>query len=565
MARLSHSVTNVWVLRPAPTARKGRYFWLINHPGCKAFSTCRRFLFASPTPNGNTLPNVPPLALIERLIACALLLVALFPVFRLACTPNFRLKLRAFPGASRALTLALLGAVAGILALTLFLPNLLRPVAVATALLLIAMWWRARPSHGRARGLPPGSLALLPVGQWTNRDYYEKQAARFGPIFKASHVLKPTICVVGMDNAAALFREHADAVQPDPIPSSRFVQRGFLRYMSDPDHAAYRALFREAFSREVVEQCLPQMTDLALAGILRLANAAPTNDANPQTLGDHIHQIVFEIITAVFHGVSPDSPEFAILESTCRVADVNRAAQTPAAAVREALDRAFATIRTLGETIRRDDAAGKIPQPSFLSQLLDAKPDALDDPAILGNLVFIPMTASLDTAGMLTWAIKLLSLNPRWIERLRTPDPQSPGEPLARRVIRETLRMEQSEYLVRILSRDVRFRGHLLPKGWLLRICTRESHRNSADFVNPDTFDPDRFLTRAHRAASYAPFGLGARACLGEQLTLAIGSIFLTEMAANLDWTISSDGPDEYNGFHWCPSRRFRLKFAKRP
>ena len=39
--------------------------------------------------------------------------------------------------------------------------------------------------------------------------------------------------------------------------------------------------------------------------------------------------------------------------------------------------------------------------------------------------------------------------------------------------------------------------GFRLPRGWLLRICVHESHRDPAVFEHPEVFDPDRFLRRA--------------------------------------------------------------------
>jgi cytochrome P450 len=43
-------------------------------------------------------------------------------------------------------------------------------------------------------------------------------------------------------------------------------------------------------------------------------------------------------------------------------------------------------------------------------------------------------------------------------------DPE-PGE-LARRIVRETLRLEQSEYLMRQARRTIHWRGFVIPRGW---------------------------------------------------------------------------------------------------
>jgi hypothetical protein len=40
-------------------------------------------------------------------------------------------------------------------------PVLLHGVALITAVILVAAWWRGRPQYGRMRGWPPGSLKAM--------------------------------------------------------------------------------------------------------------------------------------------------------------------------------------------------------------------------------------------------------------------------------------------------------------------------------------------------------------------------------------------------------------------
>ena len=68
----------------------------------------------------------------------------------------------------------------------------------------------------------------------------------------------------------------------------------------------------------------------------------------------------------------------------------------------------------------------------------------------------------------------------------------SAGRSIGERVIRESLRLEQSEYLARRTTADIRFHGYRFPKGWRVRICIREGHRSADAFDRPDEFDPDR-------------------------------------------------------------------------
>ena len=116
--------------------------------------------------------------------------------------------------------------------------------------------------------------------------------------------------------------------------------------------------------------------------------------------------------------------------------------------------------------------------------------------------------------------------------------------------------------MLRRLLEDVEFDGMKLPKGWLVRLCVRESHLSKADYENPMDFDPKRFIGKKSTVKEYAPFGYGAHGCNGIALNDVICRAFLKTLAAGFDWRITQDGPLE-RGFrhwsHWQPSSALRI------
>src|SRR5262245_49520604 len=125
-------------------------------------------------------------------------------------------------------------------------PDLLRPMAATALVVTGAALWRARPDYGRKNGLPPGSLRIAPLGPWTDRDYFARDAARFGPVFKTSMLVSPTVCVVGLRAASDLFVQHDQWLAPPTRRIDRYIPRGFIRSMNDADHAKYAPLLRSA-------------------------------------------------------------------------------------------------------------------------------------------------------------------------------------------------------------------------------------------------------------------------------------------------------------------------------
>ena len=130
-------------------------------------------------------------------------------------------------------------------------------------------------------------------------------------------------------------------------------------------------------------------------------------------------------------------------------------------------------------------------------------------------------------------------------------------------MVRETLRLDQSEFLLRRVKRPIRWGEFDIPAGWFVRVCVQESHRSPAAFDDPERFDPERFLQPPDRAR-YSPFGVYRRLCPGEHLSRAIGAHLIVELASGYDLEIIGDGPPEFSGFHWRPSPRFRVRLVAR-
>src|SRR5678816_2489326 len=74
---------------------------------------------------------------------------------------------------------------------------------------------------------------------------------------------------------------------------------------------------------------------------------------------------------------------------------------------------------------------------------------------VQSNLIYIVQNARNDTAGLLVWVLKMLGDHPAWADQLRS----SVSTDLAKRIIQETLRLEQSEFLFRIAQADLRWEG----------------------------------------------------------------------------------------------------------
>ena len=494
------------------------------------------------------------------------LLVAPWPFWRLAASSPVR--------ARRRDQLVLAGAlgtyVVVVVTLAAVWPAVLSAIAVVAAVAAVVLWWRSRVDHGRRGAVPPGRIRLHPLDLYDDPDYLLEEAKRHGPIFKIGATfpvptLTPIICVVGHDLGLELLRDHADALEVyPPFPASRFIPRSFLRSMNDQDHDRYAPLFRHAYARsadQAFERSVVASAQRLLAGMDAACDGAAGVD-----LGPYLRRFVFEVLARLHFGLEAGSPELDRLAERYRSLDVVGIARWMPQRTRER--RWSSLVDAVG---RRFDGGPVGTEPCVVAAALesagtaDGAGERGDERAtIVGNVLQMQESGTQDLTALLVWVVKHLGDHPDWVDRVRSgvgsAQEAGAGRSIGERVIRESLRLEQSEYLARRTTADIQFHGYRFPKGWRVRVCIREGHRSADAFDRPDVFDPDRWLDRTHPPTEYAPFGLYRHHCLAARLTQRVGAIFVEELARSYGLTITEDGPREHGRFHWRPSHRLRVR-----
>jgi len=497
------------------------------------------------------------------------LLVLMWPFVAAVANPSFR---RAYPRTAASLvglSLLCLVAIAGLLAYhTLWL----RPLAaVATCVIAVALW-QGRSTAGRTRGLPPGSLSLVPFGYLCHPFFIQQQANRYGPTFKMNQfgtaagpnprlrLWQPVVCVVGVDRALNLLRDHDAELFPTVAPFSRFIPKGYLRYMPEKEHARYRKAFQEAIKPAVIDANLPLIEQHLRSHLPVLAIDLGERGLAPEKA---LAELAFAWFMCLFFGLAPGDARMQSLRQRFAMIDV---ASDNDRQVREALDELGAILLEQAQSYVAPAPGGLRPAPSFLREMALADMDVLRDINTLRNLIYMAQASWIDFSGLLAWLFKTCCEGPTWVAQLRqeatsrvTPN----ATPLSLRFVQECLRLHQSEYLYRTLLADISLDGFTIPKGWLLRFCIRESHRDPAVFDRPNEFNPDRFLEHAPSRNEYSPFGASRIACLGIYLTQCLATRFLLALAENYDCSVVRDGPLEFRRWHWKPSSKFRARMVK--
>lgn len=503
----------------------------------------------------------------ELVLELIVLAAAPWPLLRLLLVRPFR---RALPRYVLTGGLLIAAYATVVVSAALLAPFLLRPVALLAAIGMVWMWFRARPAYGASKNLPPGSLAFLPSGPWVDHLFYLKQAQRYGPIFKSTQFLKPSVSVLGIERARALLREHDDEALRAPLRQYHWLLPcPFMRNMYGSQHEKYRRLFQRAFSKDAVRQC-----ELSLNRIARdaMRPAAGESGVRPAPL---MRATTHRMLVRLMLGVEPGSEEFAKLDALYDPieASIYRRAGRLLPVNRR---RATVAIQEVTEIISRKmvEVAGQLdggeePPPSFLRELVQSGEDVADDEVALFNLAVLASSGMVDVAALLVWILKMLCDNPSWQLRLREAlesgsEGDSDPDGLANRIVMETLRLHQSERLDREVVEDIVVDGYTIPKGWLLRVRISESHRNADVFKDPHAFNPDRFLDFRDQASEFAPLGMLKRSCIGDHATRGVARAFVRELVMGYDSTVVVGGPDEPLNWHWAPNRDLRVRLTER-
>lgn len=493
-------------------------------------------------------------------VEVAVLALAAWPAVRLLANPDFR---RVAPRQFIALAFVLSLGAAFVVGIAVARPSWLHVVALIGGSAMAASAWRARSERGVAWGLPPGSLSFTAsIEAIVDRTFYRERFARLGAVFKMLQFHRPAICVLGLERGHRLLSEHAESLGPAVLPFNRVISGGFLRYMDRATHAVYGGLFRRALSSGVVEGSRQALVASARRGLDAMAEACADSTTGTAAPGAFLERIVYESFLAVLFDIEPASESFDAFRvhyERLLERDISRPLSKKGTKALEALRRVvFEQAGRFDDRRLYEGETFEGPPGSSLEALLRADP-SMPDQTCVDNLIFILRISSGNVLALLHWCLHCLGRHPEWVDRLRVElaaeRAGAAGSELATRIVLETLRLHQSEYLYRVVRERFEFEGFVFPAGWTIRICVAESHRLPEQFEHAEVFNPDRFLSRDFSSNRYSPFGHGPHACNGVALTQAICRAVLEELTARFDWSVSGDGHYERDFRHWAHLR----------
>jgi cytochrome P450 len=401
--------------------------------------------------------------------------------------------------------------------------------------------------------LPPGELGDLDQIEKADRRYLIQAAARHGPIFKSTAWNDFWVCMIGLPLCTRFLQEHKDALLPVTLDLTHLFPKGFMRQMQGETHETYRAALNKALREDSPLRYSAQFEALVVEGLAAyIKDQHLETGSTPEAYISALNKISTGMLLKLFFGAALNTDYYEELTAGYKKLGPHGLVWNPG-------PRQEAAFKVLCASIRRKLAE----HPDRLDGIAArVNNQGLLDETMLGNLIYMVEMGRYDTHGLFRWLTKYAAEHPDYLQRIAQAETAVKEKSLARAFVLETLRMDQSERLVRRVQRDIDFDGFLIPKFSTVRLCLWESHKSEQVFPGPFQFDPQRFLSGNISKDQFSPFGLDHHHCPMSGSAIAMSEIFIRVLAREYTVDTVGDGAAARGAYHWEPAATFGVQLS---
>jgi len=332
------------------------------------------------------------------------------------------------------------------------------------------------------------------------------------------------------DGARAVFSAPPDTFEPlENNPVEPLLGSSSLILLGGSRHRRERKLLAPPFRGERM-----RAHGAAIRKIAREV-ARATRGPRPFAVQDLTREITVRVIIETVFGVQDPSRRALFERSIAALLEGYIAPLMIVPALRKRLggvgpwDRFVSARKKFRALLREEIAARRVASTEdatdILALLLELRYDdgsRPDDEAIVDQLCTLLVAGHDTTAIGLTWALYFLHEGRHTLARLRSEleggaDPVSrTSAPYLAAVCNEALRMHPVvPIVVRRLTKPLTICARELSVGDAVAVALPLLHRDPKLFPDPEVFRPERFLAWQPAPHEFAPFGGGARRCLG--------------------------------------------------
>ena len=409
--------------------------------------------------------------------------------------------------------------------------------------------------------LPAGKFVMLDAAEQADQKFLLKHSRKVGPVFKAVFDEKLCVCIIGLPLCRRFLQENWANLTPQTMDLSALFPEGFLRGMSGETHKKYRKATILAIDSELLSRDHSVIEEIVTDELAHYAENQQPGASPPEIYIQTLSTITSRVLLYIFFGACVGTERFAALMKMYNSLGPNGVVWS----IGEPQKKAFYEIRDyLLEHLEQQGGAEDLwMQQSIMGRMHNN--GALDETS-LGNLIYMVEMGRYDMHHLFRWLSKYAGENPGQLERIRDSEPRvndgniAPSEAF----VLETLRLNQSERLMRVVNRDIAFDGCHIPKNFMVRLCMWESHKLPGSFEDAFSFKPERFTAATPDKDQFSPFGMHQHSCPFADISTGLSAIFISILANNYTVEPIGNGPPARGEYHWQPANQFSVRLTQR-
>jgi cytochrome P450 len=203
---------------------------------------------------------------------------------------------------------------------------------------------------------------------------------------------------------------------------------------------------------------------------------------------------------------------------------------------------------------------------ALLLRVRDDHGQPLPDREIAAELLTLVAAGHETTANQMAWILEQLCRHPEVVDRL-IDEVDSGGSALRQATIYEAQRLRPSiEGSFRRAKTRIRLGEWVLPEGTSITVNFQLAHESGENFVDPELFNPDRFLNVNPKPFRWMPFGGGVNRCPGASYANMEMDIALRTLLREFRFepTTAVGERRRYRGLAVTPSKGGRVVVTRR-